>query len=229
MKLSLKIPLLVVVSVLAGFAITFYFTQAVSRDLIEATKKDQLNSYAKSFNTQVELTANEATARAQLIANITSIKKAFRSGVRAIEGASGGDQMEKAAAKVHWDYLFAELDKAYEIQKAQYGAVQAQFHRKPARSFYRLHMKSKWNDDLSGFRNTVLMVNEDGKVQQGPEVGRGGLGIRGVVPVVDDEGQIGSFEFGSRVRPDLGDDEGEHRRRIQCIPRHKHFSEGDLG
>ncbi len=79
------------------------------------------------------------------------------------------------------------------------------FHLPPARSLART-WRDGWqtqrdgkkvdiSDDLSSFRETVRQVNTTGKPVQGIEVGSGGLVIRGIVPVKDEDGrQLGSVE-----------------------------------
>ncbi|MDA3861968.1 MAG: PAS domain-containing protein, partial [Melioribacteraceae bacterium] len=81
--------------------------------------------------------------------------------------------------------------------KPNFGIKQFQFHLAPATSFLRLHKVSKYGDDLSSFRKTVIQANSSRKVVSGLEVGRGGLGMRLVYPVKFDGSYIGSMEFGT--------------------------------
>ena len=66
----------------------------------------------------------------------------------------------------------------------------------PATSFLRVHQPAKFGDDLSGFRKTVIMANQEHKVVVGLEGGLAGLGIRGVVPIAQGGKHLGSVEFG---------------------------------
>ncbi|MBU0550171.1 HAMP domain-containing protein [Myxococcota bacterium] len=113
--------------------------------------------------------------------------------------------------------LIDELNDTRQIQEARYGVVQAQFHRAPALSYYRLHDPKKWNDDLKSFRFTVLDANAQNKAVSGPELGRGGLGIRAVVPVNDEKGQIGTFEFGMQFKPILERLKASHKAEISLL------------
>ncbi len=85
---------------------------------------------------------------------------------------------------------------AYQVLAKQYGVAQAQFHLPPATSFLRLHQLDRFGDDLSSFRFTVLAANQQHQPIAGLEVGRGGLGVRGVVPVSYQDRAIGTVEFG---------------------------------
>jgi methyl-accepting chemotaxis protein len=88
------------------------------------------------------------------------------------------------------------LDKPFEHLKKQYGVVQFQFHTPPATSLLRLHDLSKYGDDLSKIRKTVLEANQQQKSISGLEVGVAGLGMRSVVPVRFDDRHVGTLEFG---------------------------------
>ncbi len=92
--------------------------------------------------------------------------------------------------------LKAELLTVFETMRDKYAVDQFQFHSPPAFSYLRLHKLEKFGDDLSGFRHTVVEVNESKQGVQGLEVGVAGLGIRGVAPVSHQGRHIGSVEFG---------------------------------
>lgn len=103
---------------------------------------------------------------------------------------------------------FAERDRAaltdltlstYEALDGQFDVPQYQFHLSPAVSFLRLHNPESFGDDLSSFRNTVLEVNDTLKPVAGLEVGRGGMGMRGVVPMFYKGRHTGSVEFGLNI------------------------------
>jgi methyl-accepting chemotaxis protein len=87
-----------------------------------------------------------------------------------------------------------------------YNIEQAQFHTVPATTFFRLHEPSKFGDDLSSFRSTVVYANKTVKPAVGIEVGRGGPGLRVVLPVFNSSNQhIGSVEFGGGLKSILED------------------------
>jgi GAF domain-containing protein/HAMP domain-containing protein len=88
---------------------------------------------------------------------------------------------------------------AYEQINQQFDVPQHQFHLPPATSFLRLHELDNFGDDLSALRFTVLQANEEKILVAGLEIGRGGLGMRGVVPVQYQGTHIGTVEFGLNV------------------------------
>ncbi len=80
------------------------------------------------------------------------------------------------------------------------------FHLPPATSFLRLQKPEKYGDDLSGFRKTVVDVNRTLKPISAIEVGRAGMSVRAVVPVMysepgsTGERHVGSVEFGAPLK-----------------------------
>jgi len=93
--------------------------------------------------------------------------------------------------------LYNYLKDTWKALKSSFGFAQFQFHVPPAISFLRLHKPSKYGDDLSSFRKTVVAVNKMHRAVKGIEMGRAGLGIRGVVPVFYKGKYVGSVEFGA--------------------------------
>jgi methyl-accepting chemotaxis protein len=103
---------------------------------------------------------------------------------------------QDSMAKQDRNALVGLFGPVFAATKTEYGVEQFQFHVAPATSFLRVHQPAKFGDDLSGFRKTVLAANQEHKVVVGLEGGVAGLGIRGVVPIVQAGKQLGSVEFG---------------------------------
>lgn len=92
--------------------------------------------------------------------------------------------------------LLTLLGPSYQALKNDYAADQFQFHTPPATSFLRLHKPEKFGDDLSSFRQTVVVANNDRRSVRGIERGVAGLGVRGMAPVNYQGRHVGSVEFG---------------------------------
>ncbi len=132
-----------------------------------------------TFNTLEAAVAAEgrlAEALASLVAEMPAVQQAFVKGDR--------------------DRLTAETLAAFKVLKERYAADQFQFHTAPATSFLRLHKPEKFGDDLSSFRNTVVLTNAERRPVRGIESGAAGLGVRGIAPVNYQGKAIGSVEFG---------------------------------
>ena len=98
-------------------------------------------------------------------------------------------------------HLISEFLTVFGDLKKDYGVAQFQYHVPPATSFLRLHQIEKYGDDLSQIRQTIVYTNQNRKGTRGIEVGRGGLGLRGVMPVIYQGKHIGSVEFGGDLAP----------------------------
>lgn len=133
------------------------------------------NGVYKAF----EDAAHSATAMALVVAAMPDVQKQFSLQNR--------------------EQLMALTLPFFKNEKERLSLAQFQFHLPPATSFLRLHKLKKFGDDLSSIRQTVIQVNETKRSISGLEVGRAGLGIRGVVPVTMDGGHLGSVEFGIKL------------------------------
>ena len=112
------------------------------------------------------------------------------------ESLAGNGAVQEAFATGDRDRLARMLVPGFKGLSEHHGLRQLQFHIAPATSFLRVHKPEKFGDDLSSFRATVVEVNRTGKPVHGLENGVEGLGIRGVVPVMQGTRQTGSVEVG---------------------------------
>jgi GAF domain-containing protein/HAMP domain-containing protein len=89
----------------------------------------------------------------------------------------------------------------FEVVAKEFEVKQFQFIQPPATSFLRLHQLDKFGDDLSSIRFTVLEANATQKPVSGIEIGRGGLGIRGEVPIFYEGKHLGVVDIGLDIGP----------------------------
>jgi len=68
-------------------------------------------------------------------------------------------------------------------------------HTKDIHSFVRLWKLNKYGDDLSSFRKTIVEVVNTKKPLSAIEIGRSGLFLRGIAPVMENNKYLGSVEF----------------------------------
>ncbi len=173
----LLVPILtwvvIIVFVLVGTGL--FFSQRGS----QATEAANMDSQVKVFYSRLDALENFALALATETANNPEVQAAFAAGNR-----------KKLTELTLPGYLAVD---------AQFDVPQAQFHLPPATSFLRLHQLDNFGDDLSSFRFTVLAANADRQPVAGVEMGRGGLGMRGVVPVSYKGLHIGTVEYGLNI------------------------------
>jgi len=81
--------------------------------------------------------------------------------------------------------------KAY----THYKNIKIHIHDADLHSFLRAWKPNKYGDDLSGFRKTIVKVKETQKPLVAIELGRAGLVLRGVAPVIENGEYLGSVEF----------------------------------
>ena len=174
---KLLIPMLIFISLIIAGLIT-YNTVVSVRQSNEA-EQGRLENMSEVFLARLKAKEDLAVALASDVANNPEVQAAF--------------------AVKDRERLIELTLPAYKVLDAQFDIPQFQFHLPPATSFLRLHNLEQYGDDLSSFRFTVLAANAEKRVVSGPEIGRGGLGIRGVVPVTYQGRHIGTVEFGTNV------------------------------
>ena len=154
-------------------------------NLVEHNVASRLETGSRQFSAEIAAQGHRALSLARFVASVPSFTTAFAGGDR----AGLADLLVPTFATVKGD-----------------GFDQFQYHSAPATSFLRVHKASKFGDDLSSFRHTVVEANRSGKEVTGLENGVAGIGIRAVVPVKQAEKQVGTVEFGLAFGKDFVDD-----------------------
>ncbi|MEG3638532.1 methyl-accepting chemotaxis protein [Magnetococcus sp. PR-3] len=127
--------------------------------------------------------SRKALTAASMASKVPGVEQAYR------QAASG----DFAGGKDQLIHLMKPIQKQVE-QMTGVKQFRLHFHRPPAHSFVRV-WNGKGADDLSGFRQTVVHINQDRKPLWGIEVGRGGFVMRGLAPVIASNGEhLGSVE-----------------------------------
>lgn len=152
----------------------------------------------------VELTALNQQEQLAILASEAqrAIDTAAEQAVMAALVVAGQPSVQKAFAEQQRDTLREEFLPGWPALK-QGGVRQFQFHLPPATSYLRIHMPEKYGDDLSAFRQTVVVANTEKRVVSGLENGVAGLGIRGVVPVAYNGSHVGTVEFGGDLSAEV--------------------------
>ncbi len=174
---KILIPILAITALFLSGIIAIGANQT-NQSITASENERLLNSY-RIFNNRISLLENFSVALATEVANNPAVQEAFANKDR-----------ERLIDLTLPSYLI--LDQEYDIP-------QYQFHLSPATSFLRLHQLDQYGDDLSSFRATVVAANSEKKSVSGIEIGRGGLGVRGVVPVNYQGTHIGTVEFGLNI------------------------------
>jgi len=164
----------IMVILVIGLIIPFSNHQVES--LMEEAEYRELEGLFNIAQGELKAKGELAKAMATLVAASPEVQQEFSDGQR--------------------DALAERLVPLFGYLKSEYAVRQFQFHTPPATSFLRVHKPQKFGDDLSSFRRTVIETNKALKPISGLEKGVAGLGIRGLVPVMQGDSHIGSVEFG---------------------------------
>jgi methyl-accepting chemotaxis protein len=175
MRLKIKLSLGIAGGILAAGA--FFVTGAwiFTDHLISTSLRERLQKETAEISGLIQSESVRALSLAQVAAVLPGAAQAMVEGNR--------------------DRLFDIAAPMYEALKRQ-GVDQFQFHRAPATSFLRVNSPTKFGDDLSSFRHTVVKTNREGVPVSGLEAGVTGVGVRGVVPVLSGGKPVGSVEIG---------------------------------
>ena len=170
--------------IIIGFASVLIIATAITipaivvqvTTVIGKAEKHELQTLFDNIRGRIESEGHLAQALSSTMANMDYIKDMFVKGER--------------------DALYAAVAPVYKTLRSDYNVRQFQFHTPPATSFLRVHKPEKFGDDLSSFRHTVVKVNTSQTGIWGLEKGVAGLGIRGVMPIIQNGKHYGSVEFG---------------------------------
>ncbi len=174
---KILVPILTIAAVILSGVIAIGAAQT-NRSII-ASENERLSNLNEIFNNRISLLADFSVALATEVANNPVVQETFANKDR--------------------ERLIELTLPSYLILNQEYDIPQYQFHLPPATSFLRLHQLDQYGDDLSPFRSTVVAANAEKKPISGIEIGRGGLGVRGVVPVNYQGTHIGTVEFGLNI------------------------------
>jgi len=170
--LKISLPLLILLAVTMGF----YATDALSQTQ-EKTYSELAEKLVLDLNNEEHLIENIGISNAIFIADNSRIKAALL-------------QEDRNAAISELDSIFEKFKKSTKMED-----LKVHIHTADLRSFVRSWKPNKYGDDLSGFRKTVVKVKETRQPVFDFEVGRMGLTLRSIVPVVQGAEYLGSLEF----------------------------------
>ena len=175
-------PAAIIAAVVVVVAAVTFASNRLFTGLTASVENGQFRLMQSIVETALHSAANDALARAEIIAALPAAR----------EGVASKDR----------DRLLSEYALMFARQKERHGVDQAQFHVLPAVSLLRLQDPATFGDDLTRFRPIVVAVNRENAARKGLAVARNGPAIFGVAPVQDTQGNhVGSFEFGLEFGP----------------------------
>lgn len=143
---------------------------------------------------------NESQQREALVLYkdfITQIRDKGRTAVNIAATLANQENVKEAMAKKERENLEQIMLPTWHLLKTQYNVKQFQFHTPKGESFKRMHAPDEYGDSLITFRHTLVAALNNKTSIVGLEKGVYGVGIRGVVPILGEDGEVlGSVELG---------------------------------
>lgn len=134
-----------------------------------------------SYDFTLEQISTFMQQTATYIANDDRIQQLFYEGALAVE-REGGGAGGKEAARLR-QALYELVSDGWDEMARHFKGHQLHFHLPPDVSFLRVHKPSRFGDDLSEIRHSIVAANTMREPTKGFESGRVYSGIRGVAPV----------------------------------------------
>jgi methyl-accepting chemotaxis protein len=174
--ISKKFTLISIVVSIATIILTYFglsiYKSTITDNVYQNTKSELLATLEESIKSKKDIGITNAYS----IANDRQIKDSLHSNNRDLAVTS-----------------LNTINKTFK-NHTDFKNIKVHIHTKQNRSFLRNWKPAKYGDDLSSFRASVVEVNRTQRPVNGFEIGKAGLSLRSVVPVIN-SGHLGSLEF----------------------------------
>jgi len=177
MTIAKKIHIPLIASIVTGLLIvsivSYFSIQNIKKEVYENTKNELINIFELKMQAKKDVGISNAVSISNNYYVIEALKTNNR--VLALKGLRHlGDEYKR---------------------NTKFKNIKIHIHTKDVHSFLRVWKPKKYGDDLSGFRKTIMAVKNTKKALVAIELGRAGLVLRGVAPVIDNGNYLGSVEF----------------------------------
>lgn len=144
--------------------------------LIKNEEKKRLVQYYQEFSEGIEYKETQALSIASVIAENPEVLKLLTERKR--------------------EALYNLFINTFTILKNHFNIEQFHFHIPPGISFLRLHLPTRFGDNLTASRRMITDVMESSIPVSGIQKGETGFGIRGIAPLIQDGMVVGTVEIG---------------------------------
>ncbi len=177
LSISKKIHIPLIVSILVGFAIilvNYLFSVKEMKDDVYKTQSKNLHSvYSELMKSKQAIGLTNAINLSKNYSVVRALKENNRK--IAISGLKSISNEFK--------------------ENTNYKNIKVHIHDANLHSFLRAWKPTKFGDDLSGFRKTIVNLKRTKRPLVAIELGRAGLVLRGLSPIIDNGKYLGSVEF----------------------------------
>jgi len=166
------------------FIIWILFVAFLAGDYYMTNTKERSKIYKKSIEKYLNFFNDEYKARKDfaLTNSIMLSKNEF-----VVSGLLDGEREEPLKGLKKILSVFS--------QNTKYKHLKIHIHDDSLHSFLRVWKPKKFGDDLSSFRKTIVAVKKTKKPVVAIELGRAGMVLRGVAPVIEQGTYVGSVEI----------------------------------
>jgi len=173
-KKFVNISILVsVVIILIGYFTLNTYKSTIDEEVYQNTQIELVSRYNEYMNSKKNIGITNAFS----IANDGQIKKSLSTNERELAIAS-----------------LKNINTTLKNGTA-FKNVKVHIHTNNNKSYLRNWKVNKYGDDLSSFRKSVVQVNSTQQAVNGFEIGKAGLSLRSVVPIMAENKHLGSLEF----------------------------------
>jgi len=200
-SIGTKILIPVIGSTIILAVLLYFLADSIVSGMIETDLKNMVQSKIADIETSEDRISRTMLSHASLFSQAKAVQQIYLNAYQGDTNNENDPHMEGAREKLR--AYFSSIEKGY-TKNLQKDNFRIHFHLPPARSLLRLwNKKQNKSDDLSSFRNTILKISEGNHDPiTGIEIGRGGFAIRGIAPVMADNGRyLGSVEVLSSYNP----------------------------
>lgn len=178
-QISVPVVLLAVSAIVVMVAIATFMVNQIKQNQLQVN----LENAEKSFFGNLDRLMNKTLQMAAVLASNTTTQKAYQ-----VYRQTGN--MEKGVAILKSDFEGIKKN----LESSGYEDVKIHYHTHKVHSFYR-SWTNKRGDDLNSFRETLKKCAETLQPVKGIEAGRGGVAIRGIMPIINKNGKfLGTVE-----------------------------------
>lgn len=186
MKFSYTAPTFILSAVFVVLVAITGLAHFLTSKLVHEAHEGDYELMRNAFTAQLHALEDEATSDAEIVANMPAVRKAFIA-------------RDRAALQAETLGMFRTIEPKYSID-------QAQFATPPGVAFLRLELPEKFGDDQSTYRPMLAEAHHEKSIRKGTAITKGGPAIFGIIPILDDAGQLsGTFEMGLEFGPALKD------------------------
>jgi len=206
LSISKKIHIPLVASVLIGFTIIvtnyFYSIEEMKTNVYQKQEKELRTFYDKSMQAKKSIGLTNAINISKNYDVVRALKENNRE--LAISGLNSiSDDFKK---------------------HTNYKNIHIHIHDKNAYSFLRAWKPEKFGDDLTSFRKTIVNVKKDHKPLVAIELGRAGLVLRGLSPVINNNEYLGSVEFMQGLNSIVKSARTSHNYEVAIVMKNEYLS-----